>query len=227
MKTIATLVCFFSLSLSTLAQSSEAVLYNFGQIPVDGNTPTGAVVVDSAGNVYGTTQYGGVNLCGTIFKVDPTGVETTLYSFTCMGDGGHPVAGLLLDAAGNLYGTVPINGSFNAGVLFKFNLALSSYAVLHEFGAAGDGQQPNAVTQKSGVIYGTTLLGGTSGCGTVWKLAAGAYSVLYSFQCAPDGRSPLGSVALDAAGNLYGTTAIGGSHLQGTVFTIAAAGKAK
>jgi uncharacterized repeat protein (TIGR03803 family) len=96
---------FMTAVIGTTAAKAHKVLYTFGGQPGDGQTPMGGLVRDSAGNLYGTTSAGGLggNICqggcGVVFKVDKTGTETVLYSFTGGADGGNPVAGLLRDSA--------------------------------------------------------------------------------------------------------------------------------
>lgn len=97
---------------------SLTLLHNFGA-PTDGRQPQGALIHDAAGNLYGTTFSGGALCCGTVFKVDTTGKETILYSFSGGADGLGPNAGVILDAAGNLYGTTESGGAFGWGTIFK------------------------------------------------------------------------------------------------------------
>ena len=219
-----TLLFALSLSLSAHAQTyTETILHSFFAFASDGSSPGAGVVLDSSGNLYGTTEDGGASGCGILFELSSVGVETILYNFGCAADGGHPQSTLLLDPSGNLYGTTAQYGTLGQGVLFKFATSTGIYSVLHQFGATGDGQNPaGTLTQKSAVIYGVTGAGGTNGCGTVWKYASGTETVLYSFACAPDGKNPRGGVILDLAGNLYGTTLIGGANLGGTAFELTA-----
>jgi uncharacterized repeat protein (TIGR03803 family) len=98
----------------------ETVLYSFGSNGFgDGGNPETGLVRDEAGNLYGTTAYGGAGGSGAVYKVDPSGTETLLHSFTDGTDGGYPVAGLVMDSAGNLYGTTVHGGSYGYGVVFK------------------------------------------------------------------------------------------------------------
>jgi uncharacterized repeat protein (TIGR03803 family) len=98
----------------------ETVLYSFGSNGFgDGGNPEAGLVRDEAGNLYGTTAYGGAGGSGAVYKVDPSGTETLLHSFTDGTDGGYPVAGLVMDSAGNLYGTTVHGGSYGYGVVFK------------------------------------------------------------------------------------------------------------
>lgn len=170
---------------------------------------------------------------GTIFKIDTTANLTVLYTFTGYSDGCNPYPGVILDAAGNLYGTAEGGGSgfcdYGNGVVFKLD-PTGQLTVLHTFGG-GDGANPQSVLlfDSAGNLYGTTINGGGSnicqgGCGTVFKLTPNgngtwAESVLHSF-CTVDGCADglypgRGPLAIDAAGNLYGTTGSGGTDSCG------------
>jgi uncharacterized repeat protein (TIGR03803 family) len=219
--------------------SGYSVLYSFcpgGSPCTDGDSPNG-LVQDAAGNLYGTTHSGGANNGGTVFKVDSTGHETVLYSFCSVGgskctDGGYPVAGLILDAAGNLYGTTSSGGANFGGTVFKVDNT-DHETVLYSFCSVGgsnctDGAQPYAglIRDASGNLYGTTTSGGAFG-GTVFKLDNTNHeTVLYSFcsvggsNCT-DGAQPYAGLIRDTAGNLYGTTNSGGANnFHGTVFKV-------
>jgi uncharacterized repeat protein (TIGR03803 family) len=149
-------------------------LYVFGSNAGDGLSPYGNLVMDSAGNLYGTTYSGGANNLGTVFQVTPAGVLTVLYSFTGGTDGQQPYAGLVADSGGNLYGTTSFGGNNNAGSLFRITMA-GAFTNLYTFnGSTGsvDGQQSQGglVIDSAGNIYGTTTAGGATGGGTVYKL---------------------------------------------------------
>lgn len=193
----------------------ETVLYSFTG-GADGGYPTG-VAVDPAGNIYGTTEFGGAASKtglqeGVVFKVDPAGQETVLYSFTGLSDGGVPEAGVIRDSQGNLYGTTYSGGAANGGVVFKLD-AEGNESVLFSFlgGAYGDYPYGGVIRDSEGNLYGTAGGAGAGNSGVVYRLsAAGKYSVLYSFTGGTDGGGPLSGVVRDALGNLYGTTAFGG-----------------
>ena len=201
----------------------------------DGRSPGGGVILDAAGNLYGTTTQGGnpscPQGCGTLFKVDGAGNETVLYSFagTGAGDGQYPTADLVMDAQGNLYGTTAGGGASGHGTVFKLDTT-GKETVLHSFsGAGGDGASPygGVMMDGQGNFYGTTPAGGTSNCGTVFKLdTTGKETVLYSFAgTGGDGASPYGGVMMDVQGNLYGMTEGGGAFGYGTVFKLDTTGK--
>jgi len=237
--------CFFGCGLVFKVDTSgnETVLYAFTGSRGDGETPDASLVMDESGTLYGTTVDGGASSHGTVFKVNKSGKETVLYSFTGSGrDGKYPFAGLLRDAYGNLYGTNIYSGNTSCndgagpgcGTVFKVDNT-GKETVLYNFtGINGDGSYPIAglVQDKSGTMYGTTYGGGDSGRGTVFKLTkSGKESVLYSFSGGADGGFPeYGYLALDSKGNLYGTTSTGGSGAGcsggcGVVFKVDKAGK--
>jgi len=221
-----------------LAAAGEKVLHSFSGPPGDGAFPYAGLVQDSTGNLYGTTSAGGASNSGTVFKIDTTGKETILYSFTGGADGGFPYGGLVLNPAGNLYGATSAGGiatgncfPYGCGVVFTFNPA-GHQTVVYRFTGSPDGAYPYAtlVPDAAGNLYGTTYNGGTgactNGCGVVFELdKAGAETVLYSFRGSPtDGAFPYAGLVRDSAGNLYGTTAYGGTSENGAVFELAAAG---
>ena len=205
------------------ADKTFTVLYSFKGSGTDGAFPYAGLVRDTAGNLYGTTAFGGAFGAGTVFKLDPAGVETVLFSFNGGSDGKYPSAGLVRDAAGNLYGTISDGGAFGRGAVFKVD-ATGTKSVLYSFrGGATDGQLPYAglVGDATGNLYGTTFGGGALGRGTVFKLATtGVETVLYSFKGGADGKYPFAGLIRDASGNLYGTTFYGGASGQGTVFKL-------
>jgi uncharacterized repeat protein (TIGR03803 family) len=212
------------------ASGKFKVLYSFAG-GADGAFPYASLIRDAAGNLYGTTTQGGASGYGTVFKLDPTGSETLLHSFTGE-DGRDPNAGLIRDAAGNLYGTTTLGGNlgcgggYGCGTVFKLD-ASGIETVLHSFSGGQDGEEPThagLIHDAAGNLYGTTAYGGTSDNGTVFKLnAGGKYKVLYSFTGA-NGANPKAGLIRDAAGNLYGTTLKGGSSDHGTVFKLDASG---
>jgi uncharacterized repeat protein (TIGR03803 family) len=248
-RVLAAFAFVFVLALATASTAHAQtynVVYRFAGPPTDGRYPNGDLVRDSAGNLFGTTYEGGSGPCsdrygllgcGTVFKVDKTGKETVLHSFTSGADGGIPQAALIRDAAGNLYGTTTAGGNLNCtgdggnegcGVVFKLD-ASGKFSVLHTFqGGADDGNTPMArLTLNKGELYGSTIVGGGNGCygsygcGTIFKITtAGVETVLYKFTGGADGANPFGAPLLDQAGNLYSTTSAGGSFGHGTIFKL-------
>lgn len=194
----------------------------------DGQAPDSAVVFDSAGNVYGTTEDGGHSGtgclfgfgCGTVYKLTPDGTEAPLYSFNGGDDGEIPVGGLIIDGAGNLYGTTISGGVHGAGTAFQI-APDGSETVLHVFGDQGDGQIPYAglAADAHGRMYGTTIGGGAFGYGTIFKVTTGGKeTVSYSFTGGSDGAEPYNSLILGKNGTFYGTSVSGGDWNEGTVF---------
>jgi uncharacterized repeat protein (TIGR03803 family) len=218
---------------------TETVLYNFAGPPSDGAFPSTTVTRDKAGNIYGTTYYGGSSGQGTVFKIDTHGNEKVLYSFTGSSDGCLPDQGLVRDSAGSLYGTTygKLDGqcfSSNYGTIFKLGSA-GDFTVLHTFaGPPSDGGSPSGghlTMDKAGNLYGVTGDGGGTaclyGCGVLYELSKkGKFRMLHSFAGGTsDGCYPVGSVARDIYGNLYGTTNGCGSKGYGTIWKVSAAGK--
>jgi uncharacterized repeat protein (TIGR03803 family) len=209
----------------------ESVLHSFTGSGGDGEYPLAGLVRDAAGNLCGTTYAGGIyggvcgsSGCGTVFKVDKNGKETTLHAFAGTPDGWVPYAGLARDTAGNLYGMTLNGGAYNSGAVFKIDKN-GNASVLYSLGA--DGQGPNTpygglTRDAAGNLYGTTGNGGTFFGGVVFKLdTTGAFTVLHNFDTQNgDGYFPAGNLVRDAAGNLYGTTEFGGTSGSGTVFKV-------
>ena len=228
--------------LPTAAAQNE-VIYSFYYGTSDGLSPYGGVVSDGKGNLYGTAESGGAigspfGSNGTVFELSPKSgggwTETTLYNFgSVSGDGIQPLATMIFDSKGNLYGTTQAGGANNSsGTVFEMSPKTGggwTEKVLHSFGGTGDGIQPgygSLVFDAKGNLYGTTHKGGANGVGSVFELtpaAGGTWTekVLYSFGASNvDGASPTAGVIFDAAGNLYGTTYAGGAYDYGTVFKL-------
>lgn len=208
---------------------TETVLYAFSGTN-DGFQPLAGVIMDGAGNLYGTTASGGLQnyTFGTVFKISAARIESILHSFTGL-DGGEPKAALVMDSAGNLYGTTTSGGNttvFNSGELFKLSPS-GTLTVLHYFlggitSSIQDGGYPlgKLIMDSGGSLYGTTSEGGTNNAGTVFMVSAGGTeTILHSF-AGHDGSEPYAGLTVDSAGNLYGTTALGGAYNAGVVFKI-------
>ncbi|HEY3939506.1 MAG TPA: choice-of-anchor tandem repeat GloVer-containing protein [Bryobacteraceae bacterium] len=200
------------------------VLHAFGS-GTDGASPNAGLIMDRAGNLFGTTTSGGAYGYGTVFEVTPNRDETVLYSFTGGSDGASPNAGLLADKSGNLFGTAATGGSLNGGVVFEVAQD-GTETVLHAFTGEPDGATPLGalISDKRGNMYGTTRLGG-NGYGTVYRISAtGTETVLDSFVFGPYPAYPRSHLILDKSGNLFGMSPQGGSEGYGTIFEIAADG---
>jgi uncharacterized repeat protein (TIGR03803 family) len=203
------------------------VLYRFANGGADGANPgSGDLIFDQAGNIYGTTTFGGKGY-GVVYELTPSGTESVLYAFSGS-DGYYPDAGVIFDNAGNLYGTTEDGGLNMLGTVFELTYSIGfgwAESFLYSFQNGNDGNQPSAglIFDPSGNLYGTTSNGGSGGGGTVFELTPSGggwtYSLLYSFtggnQCGPEG-----TLVMDGAGNLYGTTQCDGAHNKGSVFKL-------
>lgn len=226
-------------SFSDAQAAGFTTLYRFTRATSDGRYPWSSLVADKAGNLYGTTSFGGStdacrgyrdSGCGTVFKLAPDGTETVLHAFTGPPDGAFPMAGLVADANGNLYGTTASGGISNKGTVFEIAANGAESVVASLGGKRGVSPEARLVIDGDGNLYGTTAFGGDkscperierSGCGVVFKVAPdGTETVLYTFVGSGDGNEPLGGLVMDASGNLYGTTQFGGLG-EGNVFEIA------
>lgn len=195
------------------------VLHSFGTQD-DGNQPMGDLKFDSAGNLYGTTKYGGVSdphceypSCGTVFRIATDGAETILHSFSSE-DGSNPSSGVIVAHTGDIYG-VAGGGANLRGVLYHIAPG-GTFTILHNFSET-DGTYPagRPIRDPEGNFYGVTTFGGSNtgtepcpyGCGVVYKLTPGGdYQVLYDFTGGADESGPISSLMRDRAGNLYGVT---------------------
>ncbi len=222
---------------------TETVLYQFEGIP-DGGFPSGELVFDEAGNLYGTTVLGGRG-AGTLYELTPSGdswTENTIYAFS--GPAGlEPYGGIISDSAGNLYGTNQEGGAHNAGNVFQFKRSGSGFigSFLYNFQGASDGRDPSAglIFDQLGNLYGASTDGGTGGGGVIFELSPSGggwtYALLYSLTGTRDyrcpnpnnqyaGPGPWASLAMDGAGNLYGTTLCDGANQVGNIFKLTPSG---
>ncbi len=217
----------------------EAPLYLFtfspsGEYFPDGALPAAGLLADASGTLYGTAELGGVCSieplygCGVAFKLMPSSSGYTfslIYTFKGGGDGRLPLAGLIADGSGALYGTTQYGGSANDGTVFKLTPSASGYSesVLYAFAGGSDGALPVAclTSDKRGALYGTTSSGGAANSGTIFELdrSASGYSerVLHTF-LGSDGADPVAGLIVGKTGTLYGTTQSGGAYGVGTVF---------
>ncbi len=181
------------------------------------------LVQGSDGNFYGTTQQGGTNSIGTVFRMTPAGVLTTLVSFTGA-NGSNPQTSLVLGSDGNFYGTTNYGGSAGDGTVFRMTPAGVLTTLVSFTGANGSSPQASLVLGSDGNFYGTTSYGGSAGDGTVFQMTpAGVLTTLVSFT-GVNGTYPSASLEQGSDGNFYGSTQSGGSANDGTVFMITPAG---
>jgi hypothetical protein len=252
---LVTLILLFASTAS--AEWKEKVLYSFQGIP-DGSLPIGGVVFDQQGNLYGATQDGGssscrsANQCGTVFQLAPPSkqggqwTETVLYIFkgNASNDGTTPFGGLVIDAAGNLYGTTGYGGTgdcillgskLGCGTVYELSPPAQkdgawTETILYSFPTAKQGYLPNGdlVFDSAGNLYGATEFGGGEGttcdpyyqyCGTVFELSppkkqGGKWTekVLHGFAGGTDGANPNGGLVLDSKGDVCGTSYEGGAE---------------
>jgi uncharacterized repeat protein (TIGR03803 family) len=239
-------VLITSFITKSLGAQTVTVLHAFNGSP-DGSAPLAVPIQDSQGNFYGTTSEGGTLGFGTVYEVDSSGKETILHNFAGGSDGANPWAGLIMDAAGNLYGTTNTGGGaycfndYGCGVVFKLAHGTQGWkgTILYVFKGGSDGANPGygaLALDTAGNLYGTTVHGGTgycsTGCGIVFRLTNNsgiwAEQVLHAFVSLSqtDGATPYGGLILDGAGNVYGTTSIGGTSICGcgTVYMLDATG---
>jgi uncharacterized repeat protein (TIGR03803 family) len=220
----------FELSPNGSGGYNETILYNFTG-STDGELPTGGLIADSAGNLYGTAARGGANGLGTIFKIFNTvnygWQEKTLYSFTGGADGSIP-GSLIADSAGNFYGLAFTGGSSSCtcGTVFKLSPSQGwRFTVIHEFDFTDGGYPEGTLTLDSaGNLYGGTLEGGSTGYSVIYQLSpmGGTWrmSILHTFTAKYDGADSAGYLTIDAAGNVYGTTTTGTETAYGTAFEL-------
>jgi len=207
---------------------NQTVLHSFSGPPDPANS-WAPVIFDKAGNLYGTTGYGGTYNFGAIFELSPAGAswtEKVLYSYP-YGPWfpAFPNTALVMDAAGNLYCSAAHGGSLAAGTVLKLTPA-GDATVLHSFGESGDGSYPESmVLDSQGNLYGTTSSGGAYGAGTVFMLTPnGAYTLLYSFGSQSGDSNGPGYLVMNTDGDLYSVAWGGGAHGNGTVFKITTTG---
>jgi uncharacterized repeat protein (TIGR03803 family) len=286
----------FRLTPQANGEWSESVLHSFESDGSGGADPLGGLIFDGAGNLYGTTSSGGTHFSGVVFELTPkagkweetvlhnfcsrencsdggsstAGVimdqagnlygtahlvfelshgsggwkETVLHHFTARRDGGGGGSGLILDASGDLYGTTTAGGAHGAGTVYEMRNVSGNWQEqrLHNFPAfTADGQIPAAgplTFDTSGNLYGTTIQGGANicsdvGCGTVFQLTPGAdgkwkETILYNFKPGADGSFPTAGVVMDKAGNLFGTTDSGGASCScGVLYKLSPGAKGK
>jgi uncharacterized repeat protein (TIGR03803 family) len=227
----------FELSPNSNGTWTETVIHTFTGGTNGGRSPNGSLVFDSVGRLYGTTTFSGNGGGGLVFRLTPNGTggwtAGFLHNFSGRQDGAVPNGGLVLDAAGHVYGTAQAGGNlticnrFGCGVVFRLSRKAGggwTETVIHTFSRGTDGGVPLAglIMDSSGNLYGTTsvggdpsVCGGQGGCGVVFKLSPGSTgyteTVMYTFSGSTDGEFPGSPLFRDSSGNLFGTTFDGGT----------------
>ncbi len=204
----------------------------------NGSAPQGALVADAAGNLYGTDQAGGSSGEGTVFELSPPAQGKKAWKTKVLFDfngtnGSVPVAGMVFDSSGNLYGTTLTGGASNDGAVFELVAPANGQTkwtekLLYAFSGA-DGLEPQAgvIFDASGNLYGATIGGGSGNAGTVFKLTpptggqnSWTLSTLFAFNGSSDGYLPTGTLIMDKSGNIYGTTVNGGTANDGIAYEL-------
>jgi uncharacterized repeat protein (TIGR03803 family) len=223
---------------------TETIIYGFKEDGSEGAYPDGGLAMDSAGNLYGSTQFGGAAGGGTVFMLSPPAAGATLWTHTILysfpgrvDDGANPNGNLLLDPSGTLLGTTLNGGAFGFGTVFEIVPPTSSNPswtenAIHYFESdatdAHDGASPNGgLVGRVGQVFGTTRIGGAANscCGMVFELVqlvegSPLYTLenLHSFTGGRDGAYPNAGLFVDASGNMWGTTKEGGGGTTGSDF---------
>jgi uncharacterized repeat protein (TIGR03803 family) len=221
----------YELSL-TGGKWAHTVIWYFGEANNDGNSPDAGLLMDSKGNLYGTTFSGGSHFAGTVYELSlgSNGLWNETFLFDFDGTNGYaPEAELIMDAKGNLYGTTFSGGTDSDGVVFELSPDSGGFSetVLYSFTDGADGAQPQAPVwmDSEGNLYGTTIFA-PGGAGTVFELtpsAGGSWTetTLHTFGLEfTDGSTPAGGLTSDGKGHLYGTTSQGGEDYAGTVYRL-------
>lgn len=202
-----------------------SILYSFNN-DGDGANPHCALVQGTDGNLYGTCSGRGYLGAGTVFQVTTNGALTTLYTFTDLGDGYSPEAGLIQGKDGNFYGTssgFDDGGYYNYGAVFSITTN-GTFTTLYSFTDGSDGGDPYGPLLQStdGTLYGTTEEGGSNGLGTIFNIPTngGTLTTIHTFSGGTDGANPVGVLIQAGNNSLLGTTAYGNTNGAGTICTI-------
>jgi uncharacterized repeat protein (TIGR03803 family) len=221
----------FELKPSTDGNWIEKILHSFGS-GTDGSTPESGLTLDHAGNLYGTTFYGGAYSHGTAFELSPGAdgwTESVLHSFGNGTDASYPTTSLIFDSAGNLYGASYGGGPLTGGTVFELSPGAGgewTEAILFNFIPKEMGYPPGGIIMDSaGNLYGTLSLGGQYNAGTVFRLtrtSKGGWSgnLLHTFGSGTDAAGPLAAPVFDSTGHMYGTTVGGGTYGYGAVYEL-------
>ncbi len=205
-----------------LAKGSDTITALAAFNVANGYAPTGSLIVDSSGNLYGTAE-GGPTGDGTVFKLAKGSHTITNLAGFDGTDGSGPYGGLIMDSSGNLYGTTSAGSASGHGTVFELAEGSHTITPLASFdGTNGSNPNGSLIVVSSGNLYGTTVAGGASGDGTVFELPKGSHTItaLASFT-GSNGMYPHAGLVMDSSGNLYGATIEGGASGDGTVFELA------
>jgi uncharacterized repeat protein (TIGR03803 family) len=221
---------------SALCSWNETILHSFQGAPDGANPGTGDLLFDPSGNLYGTTQYGGMrdqscmeSYCGTAFELQHTNgtwQESVIYQFA-YSTGFNPMAGFIRDSSGNLYSTTTFNPAFG-GTVYELSPSGRGWTPTFLYSSPGSFSELRAglVFDSSGNLYGAFGSGGVGEGGGAFELAhsgsSWTYVPVWDFN-GPEG-GPQAALTVDAAGNLYGTTAIDGPRTCGAVFKLTPSG---
>jgi uncharacterized repeat protein (TIGR03803 family) len=205
---------------------TETVLYSFTG-GSDGGWPGRSLVFDNAGNIYGTASNGGVGN-GVVFELSPSGsgwTEKVLHTFQGGNEGATPIAGLFLDAAGNLYGGTAYEGAGGGGTVFQLSPSGGGWTLTTLYSFTGNlGPLAPLTMDATGTLYGTSNHDGAYNFGTVFKLTPSnggwTYTSLHDFTGGSDGGYPFSDVLFDGHGNMFGTAEVGGNQNVGVVWEI-------
>jgi uncharacterized repeat protein (TIGR03803 family) len=222
------LLLFLCASIASSAQTFKTLVTFNGS---NGKEPNGPLVQATNGDFYGTTFQGGAYNGGSVFKVNPAGKLTTLYSFCpqtspCL-DGANPRSGLVQAASGEFYGTTFNGGVYASGTVFKMTAqgkltTIYSFCSVNEPRRCADGSGPigGLVQASNGDLYGTTPAAGAHGLGSIFKVnSRGKLTTIYSFHY-DSGEQPAATLVQADNDNLYGTTVLGGTNRHGAIFEI-------
>ncbi len=200
---------------------SQKLIHSFTGTSADGAYPTGGLTLGTDGNFYGTTQQGGTQSQGTVFKITPTGTITILHNFNAFVDGAFPWFPPILASDGNFYGTTSGGGINGNGIVYKMTTSgtltkVYQFDVTHGFSPIAPPTQGT-----DGYLYIPIAEGGTSYCGTILKMStSGVINNTYDFPCGSGGSFPIGPLIQASNGNFYSTTQDGGTNNEGVIYQV-------
>ncbi len=214
---------------TVLCPWTETVIYHFRGDTDGANPGYGDLTFDQAGNIYGTTYFGGEDSDGVVYKLTPSNgswTESAIHTFSGASDGENPYSSVIFDTSGNLYGTTFAGGAHGYGTVYQLTPTGSNWTenTLYAFQSATNGGKPfgGVVFDTAGNLYGATSSGGSGSGGTAYELTSGTWTfdLLYSFTGSAYLPGSYGSLTKDSAGNFYGTTVKDGANGVGSVFKL-------